>query len=123
MKFYLVLTLLYLSIYIVSNSECEETNPAYLIEEWDVKKNNNGYCCLYRDYDASVYKCMDISKDDYNRINAEFQGTQMSVECAKINGDSSSQSATAPSSPASTRSSSSSFYLEVGILTLIFLLL
>ena len=120
MKCYLILVLLCLSIYIKSDyPSCEQITPT---EAEDCKKavSQKKFCCSLIDLKKSTFnmECKEKSQEEVDQINK----SEIKYQCYETQSASSPQTPTSPQDSTS-RASSSSFYLEVGVLISIFLLL
>ena len=121
MKCYLILVLLCLSIYIKSDyPSCEQITPT---EAEDCKKavSQKKYCCSLIDIKKSTYnnECKEKSQEEVDQFNPN----EIKFQCYETQSASSPQTPTSSKDSSRSRDSSSSFYLEVGVLILIFLLL
>ena len=127
MKCYLILALLLLSIYIKSDTPCEQITPTVDSSDCENGITEKKYCCHLRE-NQEPYKseCKAMTQEERDQINRAL----FTSNCFFSKSGSPTQNPQSNSSPTQTtqstsspRSSSSSFYLEVGILNLIFLLL
>ena len=121
MKCYLILVLLFLSVYIKSDyPSCEQITPE---EAEDCKKavSQKKFCCSLIDLKKSTFnmECKEKSQEEVDQINEK----EIKYQCYKTQSASSPQTPTSSKDSSTSRASSSSFYLEVGVLISIFLLL
>ena len=119
MKCYLILVLLLLSIYIKSdNPPCEQITPVNPTDCENVVSTKK-YCCSLIDKNTKSHECKEKSQQEVDQINRE----EISYKCYRTGADDSSpQTPTSSKDSSRSRASSSSFYLEVGVLISIFLL-
>ena len=120
MKCYFILVLLLLFIYIKSdNPSCEQITPE-APTDCENAVSTKKYCCSLIDKNTHSHECKEKSQQEVDQINPE----EISYKCYRTGADDSSpQTPTSSEDSSRTRDSSSSFYLEVGVLILIFLLL
>ena len=120
MKCYLILVLLCLSIYIKSDyPSCEQITPKDA-EDCKNAVSQKEYCCSLLDKkDFGNHVCMEKTMEEIEQINI----SEIKHQCYKTQSASSPQTPTSSKDSSRSRASSSSFYLEVGVLISIFLLL